>query len=185
MPTPPVIESAEIVAKTRIFTVERMQLRFSNGRQTVYERIVSGSNGAVLIVPFQDENTILLIREYCAGVQRYELAFPKGRVENGEDILVAANREIMEEVGYAARQLDHIKSVTVSPGYMSHHTHIVFAQQLYPQKLEGDEPEAIEVVPWKLNEIDQLLENPEFTEARSMAALLFLQSRKPVLQTIA
>ena len=50
-------------------------------------------------------------------------------------------------------------------------TEIVIAQDLYDEKLPGDEPEELEVIPWKLSEINQLLATGECTEARSIAAL--------------
>ncbi|MDX1813056.1 MAG: NUDIX domain-containing protein, partial [Gammaproteobacteria bacterium] len=96
--TPKILKQSTI-AKTRIFEIEQMDLQFSNGVEVQYERLRSNPNGAVLVVPLLDDDTVLLIREYAAGVQRYELALPKGRVENNEDPLDAANREIMEEVG--------------------------------------------------------------------------------------
>ena len=108
---------------------------------------------------------------------RYEIAFPKGRVEPDESIIASANREIMEETGYGAHKLEHVKSLSVSPGYMSHQTHIVYATDLYQQRLEGDEPEPIEVLYWKLDKLDDLLMNDEFTEARSIAALYLLKDR--------
>jgi ADP-ribose diphosphatase len=174
---PPKILACKTIAQTRIFTIEQMQLQFANGEQVEYERVCSSSSGAVLIVPKLDDNTIILIREYCGGVQRYEIAFPKGRIEANESSTESANREIMEEIGYGANKLEFIKSVTVSPGYMSHHTHIVFASDLYEKKLPGDEPEPIEILYWSLDKLDDLLDNEEFTEARSIAALYLLKSR--------
>ncbi|RZA16036.1 MAG: ADP compounds hydrolase NudE, partial [Lysobacteraceae bacterium] len=55
--------------------------------------------------------------------------------------------------------------------YMSHLTHVVLARDLYPQRLPGDEPEELEVVPWKLAEIDLLLDREDFSEGRTIAAL--------------
>lgn len=173
----PVILSTKIVARTNIFTIERMQLRFENGCEVEYERIVSPPGGAVLIVPQLNDTTLLLIREYCGGMQRYEIAFPKGRVENNESISESANREIMEEIGYGAKHLEHIKTVSVSPGYNNHQTNIVYATNLYENRLEGDEPEMIEVIPWSISKLNELLQNREFTEARSIAALFLLQNR--------
>jgi ADP-ribose diphosphatase len=173
----PQLLSKKIIAKTNIFTVEQLHLQFGNSIEVNFERIYSGSAGAVLIVPQLDNDTIILIREYCAGVLRYEIAFPKGRVEQEESIFVSANREMMEEIGYGANSLQHMKSVSVSPGYMSHQTHIVHATDLYHQKLEGDEPEPIEVLYWKLDKLDDLLMNDEFTEARSIAALYLLKEK--------
>jgi ADP-ribose diphosphatase len=80
-----------------------------------------------------------------------------------------------EEIGHGARQLRHITSMTLAPGYIGHQTHVVLAQQLYPERTEGDEPEAIEVVPWPLENVSELLLRDDFTEARSIAALFMIR----------
>lgn len=171
---PEIIASATI-AETRMFRIEQLDLRFANGVNVQYERLMGSSSGAVLVVPLLDERTVLLIREYAAGMHRYELALPKGKIERGELPVDAANREIMEETGYAARRLEHIHSLTLAPGYINHVTHIVLAQDLYPQRKAGDEPEEIEVVPWRLDDLPTLLEQPDCTEARSIAALFIVR----------
>lgn len=177
MPEKPKILSSRTVARSRLFHVEEIELEFSNGVNTRYERLVGSGRGAVLIVPVLDDGHVLLIREYAAGTHRYELALPKGRIEPGEDMLVAANREIMEEVGYGARDLIHLTSLTIAPGYLSHTTHVVLARDLHPQRMEGDEPEDIEVVPWPLARIEELSGREDFTEARSIAALYMARDR--------
>jgi ADP-ribose diphosphatase len=173
--TLPEVLHSEIVAHTNIFRVERRELRFSNGTEVSHERLIGSGNGAVLIVPMLDQQTVLLIREYATGVHRYELALPKGRIEADEPLLEAANREIMEEIGYGASSLHHLTSLTVAPGYLSHSTHIVLAEDLFSERHEGDEPETIEVVPWRLDELPELLTHKECTEARSIAALFMVR----------
>lgn len=175
MRTPPRILHEEIIASTRLFRIEQLDLEFANGVRVQYERLKSASRGAVLIVPMLDADTVLLIREYAAGVDRYELALPKGRIEGDESYLEAANREMMEEVGYGAQRLRHITSLTVAPGYFGHATHVVLAQHLYPQRTPGDEPEEIEVVPWRLSDLNALLLRADCTEARSIAALFIVK----------
>lgn len=177
MPAKPDILKRITLAKTRLFHIEQLDLRFHNGVEVQYERLYSQGKGAVLIVPLLDEQTVLLIKEYAAGVDRYEIALPKGKVEGEEDYLTAANRELMEEVGYAAHKLEHISSMTLAPGYLSHITHIILAQDLYEQKAEGDEPEEIEVIPWRLDQLEALFALPECTEARSIAALYQVRDR--------
>lgn len=179
MPKPQILK-IQTLARTRLFHIQAVDLLFANGAQVTYERIKGGSTGGVLIVPLLDEETVLLIREYAVGVERYELALPKGRVEPGEDLLQAANRELMEEVGYAARSLRHITSLTVAPTSLSHASHVILAQDLYPQRAPGDEPEEIEVVPWRLADLPALCAQAECTEARSIAALFLVQN---ILQT--
>ncbi len=181
MPPKPKILDSRIVARSRLFCVEELDLEFSNGVKTRYERLKSTGFGAVLIVPMPDPDTVLMIREYAAGTERYELALPKGRMENGEDILEAANREIQEETGHGARRLQHLGSLSLAPGYLGHRTHIVLAEELYASRLPGDEPEEIEVVPWRLSELNTLLQREDCSEARSIAALFMV--REHLLQT--
>ena len=171
----PSIHARRCIIHTGIFNIEEIDLEFANGEKRKYQCIIGSKQGAVLVVPLLDKDTVLLIREYAAGTDCYELAFPKGHIEEGEDMLSAANREIQEEVGYGANKLEHIHSFSIAPGYLSHHTHIVLASDLYPNKIPGDEPEEIEVVPWKLSELDSLLQQKDFTEARSIAALFLVR----------
>jgi ADP-ribose diphosphatase len=175
MPKKPTVRNRRQLVHTGVFHVEEMELEFENGQQRTYQRIVGSQQGAVLVVPLLDRDTVLLIREYAAGMDRYELAFPKGHIEQGEDPLTAANREIQEETGYAADRLEQIASFTIAPGYLGHTTHIVLASDLYEKRLEGDEPEPIEVVPWKISAFDELMSCKDFTEARSIASLYLVR----------
>lgn len=168
----PTILNTTTIAKSRLFRIESIDIEFSNGEKRNFERLARGRpGGAVLIVPMLDEQTVLLVREYSAGVHRYEVGLPKGKTDAGESFLEAANRELKEEVGYGARKLHHLSSFSIAPSYLEHMTEIIIAQDLYAEKLPGDEPEELEVIPWKLSQINQLLATGECTEARSIAAL--------------
>ncbi|KAB7623045.1 ADP compounds hydrolase NudE [Alkalilimnicola sp. S0819] len=171
MPKKPHILARRSVARSRLFHVEALDLRFANGEERVYERLAGSGGGAVLVVPITAEREVLLIREYAAGTDDYVLALPKGRVEPGEAPLAAADRELREEVGLGARSLIHLRTVSVAPGYMSHRTQLILARDLYHSPLEGDEPEPIEVQPWPLDAISELAQREDFHEARSLAAL--------------
>ena len=154
-----------------LFTIEKLDLEFSNGVRRQFQRVKTIGLGAVIVVPMLDENTVLLVREYAAGIHAYELGLPKGRIEKGETLLEGANRELQEEAGYAARQLEELTSLTLAPGYMTHRTFIVLARDLYPNRLPGDEPEELEVVPWDINKLEQLVAREDCTEGRTIAAL--------------
>jgi ADP-ribose diphosphatase len=155
----------------RVMKVERLDLEFSNGATRTYTRMHTHGLGAVIIVPMRDDRTVLLAREYACGLHHYELGLPKGRIEKGESPLQAADREMKEEIGYGARRLEELKALSLAPGYMTHVTHVVLARDLYAEKLEGDEPEALDVVPWNIDDLAGLTARADCTEGRSIAAL--------------
>lgn len=177
MPVKPVILKQREAARTQLFYVEELSLRFSNGVERTYERLRTGGMGAVMIVAMLDEDTVLLIREYGAGFHDYQLSLPKGAVDKGETLLEAANRELMEEVGYGANHIEVIKEMSLSPSYMEHTLTVLFASDLYEKRLPGDEPEEIEVIPFKLSQLDELVAREDFTEARAIAALYMVRDK--------
>jgi ADP-ribose diphosphatase len=157
------------------YRLERLDLEFSNGERRRYERLNSRGHGAVMIAALPDPDTVLLVREYAAGVHRYELGLPKGRMDAGETAHQAADRELMEECGFGARKLETLRMITLAPIYMSHAIHLVLAQDLYPKRLPGDEPEELEVVPWKLDDLHELMLREDCSEGRSLAALFIVR----------
>lgn len=171
MPKLPIIHATRDVTDSHFLQVEQVDLEFSNGVRRTYERLKASGLGAVIIVPMLDDDTVLLVREYGGGLGRYELGLPKGRLDPGETAEQGADRELKEEAGYGAHKLTRLHQLSLLPSYMTHMAHVVLAQDLYPERLPGDEPEELEVVPWKMSELHTLLGRDDVTEGRTIAAL--------------
>ncbi|MPY25800.1 ADP compounds hydrolase NudE [Shewanella psychropiezotolerans] len=171
----PEILGSEIVAQSRLFKIEQVNLKFSNQVERQYERMKGNNRGAVMVVPVLNGETLLLGREYAAGTHTYELGFPKGLIDPGEEAHEAANRELQEEIGFGARKLTHLMELSLAPGYFASKMQIFIAEDLYESVLEGDEPEPIEMVPWPLDNWQSLLEQEDFSESRSVSALFLAQ----------
>lgn len=173
----PEILSCQEVARTRIFRVEQMDLKFSNGQERTYERLRGKADGygAVMVVAVTRDQKAVLIEEYCAGSERHEWSLPKGLIDAGETPEQAANRELQEEAGFAAKSLEHICELSLSPGYMTQSIHVVLARELYPSRLPGDEPEPMGVRTHDLHDLLGLLRDPDFSEGRALAALYIVR----------
>ncbi|WP_458525313.1 ADP compounds hydrolase NudE [Onishia taeanensis] len=167
------------VARSRLFAIEEMELKFSNGAERTFERLMPRGNGvgAVMIVAMPDPEHVLLIREYAAGFDDYVLTLPKGVVDPGEDIVSAANRELMEECGFGAHHLEPLVELSLAPNYMHHRMQVMLARDLYPHRLPGDEPEPLLVETHAIESLPGLLAREDFHEGRAIAALYIARDR--------
>ena len=109
--------------------------------------------------------------EYAAAIDSYALTFPKGKIDNGEGILEAANRELQEEIGYKSSSLEHVHTIDLAPGYIDHKTHIVLAKNLSSSKLPGDEPEELEIIEIPLGKINEKIKKYKYIDSRVLASL--------------
>lgn len=173
----PEILAARWVSHSRLFHVEELRLRFGNGVERTYERLNPGFHGAVMVVPVSDDGRLLLVREYGAGVGDYYLSFPKGAVHAEESMLDAANRELMEEVGFGAHELELLTELSLSPSYMGNRMSIVLARGLFEKRLPGDEPEPLTVSAHTFDELIELQASGVLNEAYAVAALFLARER--------
>ncbi len=114
-------------------------------------------------------------------MERYELTFPKGKVDSGENWQQATERESQEEIGYFPQQVKLLETVSLASSYMTHKTHIVLAESLVEQVAEGDEPEPLEVIHWPIADWKNLLKQADFTEGRSYSAVMLYLTEKGLI----
>ena len=168
----PRILSTSSVASSRLFKIESKEIEFSNGNIADFECIRTQGSGVVMVAAINQQQELMMVREYAAASDVYELGFVKGKIDPHEAAIDAAGRELIEEIGYGAKQVVALRSVTMSPGYTDFLTHLYCATDLYAAEAEGDEAEPLELVRWPLAEIDALLDHHQVNDAR----VLFLIS---------
>lgn len=178
----PKILSVRTAARSQLFHIESVQLKFANGTRREFERIAAGPcPGTALVVAMPNPTTVLLVREYAVGIDRFELSVPMGRMEPGESPIAAANRELMEETGFRAGNLRWLHTLTLAPGILAYQAEIILATELTPCALDGDEPEPPELVYWPIARLDQVARTGEISEARTLSALFLARSILPPL----
>ena len=175
MPKPQVL-STSVLAESRLFRIEAMDIAFGNGKIANFECTRTKGDGVVMVAAINHKNELVMVREYAACADRYELGFVKGRIDPGETPAIAAGRELKEEIGFGARTLNEIRSVTMSPGYTNSLTHLFIARDLYTEAAEGDEIEPLEQFPWPMGRIDELQQHPEVTDARVLLLLSMVKN---------
>ena len=172
----PIREFAETTIESRvefrgrILSVRVDEVRLPDGRITTRE--IAEHDASVCIVPVDPQGNVLLVRQYRKPVEDQLLEVPAGGIEPGESPLAAAVRELQEEVGFTAREIQSLSSFWVSPGWCTEYMYAYLATQLEPARLPADYDENIAVVPVPLDELDGLMRSGEIKDVKSIASLL-------------
>ena len=156
--------------------VEELDVDTPAGRVS---RIAVRHPGAVTIVPVHEES-VLLIRQYRAAVDRHLLELPAGKLDvAGEAPEDTASRELAEEMGYRAQRLEHVMDFFTGPGFTDEHMRLYAAYDLAPVSAAptGPEEEAAEIVTVRLQDLASLLGSGEVADAKTLVGLQWLAAR--------
>jgi ADP-ribose pyrophosphatase len=153
----------------RVITVNVDTVTLPNGLTVDLE--VVRHPGAAAVVPLKDDGTIILIRQFrhAAGGFIYEI--PAGKLDPGEDPRVCAARELEEEIGYRAGQLDLHSSIFTAPGFTDEVIHIYKATRLTRGRQQLDRDEVLEVIEMPLVEAIRMIETGAIRDAKSIVGL--------------
>lgn len=143
------------------------KFRYEDG--LVVEREIIRRPPAVVVLPYDGENVYFVSQPREAIGKANFLELPAGKVDPGEEPIVAASRELREEIGYEAQTLKEITSFYSSPGFTDEVVHAFMAIDLIPVDAKGDIDERIEVVKIPLQEIKNVFDTCE--DAKTLIAL--------------
>jgi ADP-ribose pyrophosphatase len=170
----------EIVYPGRAFTIRRDTLRLPDGHEARFD--IVEHVGSVVILPLDDHGNLLFVRQYRHASGKNLLELPAGTLDEGEAPESCARREVREETGMAAGQLDHLGGFYLAPGYSTEYMHVYLATGLHPDPLEADADEFITVESVPLGMALVMAKRGEIPDAKSLAAILLAQSRLEVQQ---
>jgi ADP-ribose pyrophosphatase len=168
---------SETLLQGRAFRVRRDYLLTPSGHEARYDIIEH--SGSVVLIPVDDEGTMLFVRQYrhAAGTDLLEL--PAGTLDEDEAYEACAAREIREETGMAAGRLEKVGEFFLVPGYSTEFMVVFMATGLRPDPLPGDADEFLQVERIPVQEALRMAENGSIQDAKSLAALLMARSRLP------
>lgn len=169
------ILSTETIFDGRIVHLKVHTIRLPDGN--LGKRELIHHSGAVAIIALDDEQRVLMVKQYRIGLGDISYEIPAGVLELGENPLAAAEREMREETGYRPLALEPMGGLYVAPGYTTEYIHLFHAIGLELAPLSQDADEFIEFVRIPLVETLAMIERAEIVEAKTVIALLRIARR--------
>lgn len=164
------IESNKIFAG-RIINVRVDTVALPDGSQSTREVVEHG--GAVAVVAVDNDNNIILVRQYRKPVERVLLEIPAGTMEKDEDPLLCAQRELKEETGFTAEHWEKILSYYSAPGFTDEYIHLYKASGLTGGETELDEDEFVETMHLPLQEAYRMIFTGHIADGKSIIGIQY------------
>lgn len=165
---------SETLLQGRAFKIRRDTLKTPDGRETRLEIVDHG--GSVVILPIDNENNILFVRQYRHAAKADLLELPAGTRDEQEPFEVCAAREIREETGMEAGHLQKVGEFYLAPGYSTEFMAVFLATDLTDNPLNADEDEFLQLEKIPVKKAVEMAEHGEVPDAKSLAALLLARS---------
>lgn len=145
-------------------------------RWGAHEREIVRHRGAVAIVAVDEDGYVTLVRQLREPARKILLELPAGTLEEGEDPLASAKRELAEETGLHGGEWRRVASFWTTPGFCDEHMHLYVATGVLPGEAALEDDEEIELVRWPVGELADRL--GEIEDAKTLAGLLlYLRQR--------
>ena len=165
--------SSEMVLDGTMMRVKRDQVRLPSGNQSQREFILHP--GAVLIIPILDNGNLLLERQFRYPLNRVFVELPAGKIDQGEDILLTGQRELLEETGYIAQEWIYLGHQHPCIGYSDEVIYMFLAKGLEAGDAHCDEDEALELFEASVEDCLQMVATQEITDAKTILALMYVE----------
>ncbi len=163
------IKKSRVIYRGPFFSLREYLIDFPNGEEKT--RVILEHPGAVAAVPLLDDGRIILVRQYRKAADRVTLEIPAGKQEEGEEPEECIRRELIEETGYRAGKLIHLRSYYPSIGISSEIIHVYLAEDLQPADRSGGDESCLEPVILPLDEVKELIDAEKIMDSKTIIGI--------------
>ncbi len=170
-----VLKSIEVF-EGPLFQVFRDEIEEPTGKKAT--RDVIRHNGSAVILAIDDRKShkdplVLIERQFRHAAQHYLYEVPAGKMEEGEDHLEAAKRELLEETGYSAKKWTKLVRYFASPGFLGEWMQVFLAEDLTAGKAQPEEDETFELQFVPLSELLKLIDQGKMQDGKTLISVMY------------
>jgi ADP-ribose pyrophosphatase len=160
--------STQSIFQGKIISLQVDTVQLPNGNTATRE--VVRHPGAVAVLALH-EGKLIVVDQYRQPLGRCEVEIPAGKLEQGEDPLEAAVRELKEETGYSCGEMKHLQSFYTSPGFADELIHLYVTEDLTVGEMAPDEDEFLEMSELTLEEAYRYIQEGRISDAKTIMAV--------------
>lgn len=168
--------TTETIFAGKVIKVEVANIELPNGKTATRE--IVRHKGAVGILAITEENKIILVKQYRKALEQTIIEIPAGKLESGENPEDCALRELKEETGYIASNIDFIHKFYTSPGFADELIFLYEARNLIKGEACPDEDEFVEILELSLEEAENLITSGQISDAKTLVAIYYWKLNK-------
>jgi ADP-ribose pyrophosphatase len=164
---------SELMYDGNFIRVLKDRVRLPDG--TVSSREYITHPGAVAVLAMLDNGNLVMERQYRYPLHREFIELPAGKIDHGEDILICAQRELLEETGYVAKEWIHLTTAWPCIGYADERMEYFLARGLTHRGSRLDEGEFLEVFELSLQEAMEWMRLGKISDSKTIVGLFWLE----------
>lgn len=169
------ILKSEILYKGKVFDHQVDEIEYESGNKGIRE--IAIHPGGAVVVPVKDDGKIILVKQFRYPFQKTLIELPAGKLDKGEDPLICATRELEEETGYKAKEINKLGEIYIAPGYCTEILHIYMAKGLTSGNHNREEGEhGMEIFELSIDEIEKMIAEGEIKDAKTIVGINFLKN---------
>ena len=173
---------SEMIYEGSILNVRRDTVTAVNGKPA--KREIIEHSGGVTLAAVTNEGKLVLVRQYRHAAGKVVLESPAGRIEPNEDPKLTALRELKEETGYTAENIEYVCTFYSSIGYSEEKIHLFYAWGLAPGETDFDDTEAIITEEYDVFQLKEMVLAGEIEDSKTIAAIMVAVAKAEKAQTI-